>query len=442
MATAVVLCVLVTALGSSGATAQSALTSGITQQDIEVRDELIFAQESLLNVYRCMFGVDTQIVPGGCANGRPRHGTTGPGEFLGTPAQLDVDIRDEQAAALESLLNTYRCMFGVDTQIVPGGCADRSSPAPGEGVRVNMARATWSTGYVQAAIYRALLQDLGYEVSDPSETELDAVSFYTALAEGQFDFWTNGWFPQDTSRLEEAGLTGIAGPVGLLIPSGGLQGILVDRTTAEAHGITKWDDIGNNSEIAALFDLDGDGKADIMGCDIGWNCRLVINDTIAANGWQATIEQITATHADLFADSLDRLRMGEPILQFVWTPGPFTAKLIPGEDAIWLSVDNPLPSQQGTASLPAAQCPAQPCQTGFTPADIRVVARNDFLAANPTAAKLLELATIPEADVSRYILQYGDELANESNVKAAANEWIATHRAVVDRWMAAARAAG
>ena len=39
---------------------------------------------------------------------------------------------------------------------------------PGAGVSVRMARANWSTGYFQAEVYRALLEELGYEVSDPS----------------------------------------------------------------------------------------------------------------------------------------------------------------------------------------------------------------------------------------------------------------------------------
>ena len=36
-----------------------------------VRDTLIVAQESLLNVYRCRFNVDTQVVPNGCIQGNP-----------------------------------------------------------------------------------------------------------------------------------------------------------------------------------------------------------------------------------------------------------------------------------------------------------------------------------------------------------------------------------
>ena len=93
-----------------------------SSDDIAVRDGLIAEQESLLNVYRCMFGVDTGVVPGGCIDGRPALGSTEPGVFVGTPTWPDIAVRDGLIASQESLLNVYRCQFDVDTQIVPRGC--------------------------------------------------------------------------------------------------------------------------------------------------------------------------------------------------------------------------------------------------------------------------------------------------------------------------------
>ena len=39
---------------------------------------------------------------------------------------------------------------------------------PGEGVDVTAARANWSSGYFQAEMYKLLLEELGYNVSDPA----------------------------------------------------------------------------------------------------------------------------------------------------------------------------------------------------------------------------------------------------------------------------------
>ena len=67
------------------------------------------------------------------------------------------------------------------------------------GGEVTMARANWDSGYMQAAIYAQLIEELGHQVSDPAENTRDPNGFYPALATGQFDLWVNGWFPSTTS---------------------------------------------------------------------------------------------------------------------------------------------------------------------------------------------------------------------------------------------------
>ena len=104
-------------VGSAGAAAQ-------TVADAEARDRLIADQEALLNVYRCMFNLDTQVVPGGCLNGSPISPPQGPSQFSGTPTAQDVAIRDQLVADQEALLNVYRCQFSIDTELVPNGCQD------------------------------------------------------------------------------------------------------------------------------------------------------------------------------------------------------------------------------------------------------------------------------------------------------------------------------
>ena len=44
--------------------------------------------------------------------------------------QADVADRDALIQAQESLLNVYRCMFDIDTELVPGGCPDDDQPPP------------------------------------------------------------------------------------------------------------------------------------------------------------------------------------------------------------------------------------------------------------------------------------------------------------------------
>ena len=89
---------------------------------VGLRDRLIAEQEALLDVYRCRFGVDVGEVDGGCAGGSPAAPAAGPGSFAGVPSAQDVTVRDELIAAQEALLNVYRCGFDIDTELVPDGC--------------------------------------------------------------------------------------------------------------------------------------------------------------------------------------------------------------------------------------------------------------------------------------------------------------------------------
>ena len=64
---------------------------------------------------------------------------------------------------------------------------------PGKGETVKMGQATWDTGWFQAQVFKIRLEELGYEVKEP-ET-LNNVAFYIFSAQGDLDFWANGWFP-------------------------------------------------------------------------------------------------------------------------------------------------------------------------------------------------------------------------------------------------------
>ena len=77
--------------------------------------------------------------------------------------------------------------------------SERDEMSVGEGTTINMARANWSTGYFQAQVYKQLLEELGYTVSGPSEFELGPSLAYLAMAQGDFDFWVNSWYPYHVS---------------------------------------------------------------------------------------------------------------------------------------------------------------------------------------------------------------------------------------------------
>ena len=334
---------------------------------------------------------------------------------------------------------------------------------PGEGVSFTMARANWSTGYFQAALYRAMLQELGYEVSDPADLELGPSLAYLAMAEGDADFWVNSWYPGHNSWLANELPDGSEvgdhlSKVGAEMPAGGLQGFLITKSFAEKHGIATLDDLNGNPEAIAEYDaqdsVPGNGVADIFGCPESWTCDDIIQSQIAFSGWE-NIDQVLAGYDAMFAEAVAKANDGAPVVAYTWTPSSYITQLRPGDNVLWVGVEdvlddsNPLgrdggeewDQRPGTASLGADSCPDAAergtCQLGWVAADILVTARNDLLENHPAAAKLLEVVELNVVDVSlQVVAQEGG-----SSPEELAQQWIVDNREKVDGWLSEARAA-
>ena len=325
------------------------------------------------------------------------------------------------------------------------GSAEEVPQTPGDGVEVNMARANWSTGYFQAAIVEALLGELGYEVADPALSEVAPSEFFPSLAAGDVDLWVNTWIPSHNTFLEEPMSDGgtIANNVSLtggIVSGGAFQGFVIDVATAEAHGIEYLDDIADDPEMAALFDGNGDGTADLTGCNEGWGCNVLIDELITANGWEKSITQVVGDFDSLWAAEVDGHADGEPVLSYIWAPSAFVAQLVPGEDVFWLSVREDKGDSQEIA-LPPSQCPAQPCQLGLPLNEIMAAGNMAFFGANPAVERLVSVVGIPLTDIAVQNLRMLLGEDSEADVQQHATDWIADNRVVVDSWLDAARRA-
>ena len=334
---------------------------------------------------------------------------------------------------------------------------------PGAGVSVTMARADWSTGYMQAAIYKALLEELGYTVNEPAEMEMSPAAFFTALGEGQVDFWANSWYPGHAAwwnnELTDGQTVGDKiSVVGEEMMTGGLQGYLTNPSiVADYPGLTM-DQINNDPELVALYDqgdsTPGDGIIQILGCPESWTCDDIISENIEFAGW-SNIEQTKAGYDAMIAEAVGRAADGIPFIIYTWTPSAYVTQLIPGDNAMWLAIETDsvldgsitpeFDQRVDGVAVPAAlgleQCSADPCHLGWVAADIQVSANNEFLAANPAAHKLFELVQISVVDVALQNVLYTEGQDTTEDVNGHAADWIASHRDTVDEWLAAARAA-
>ena len=293
--------------------------------------------------------------------------------------------------------------------LVLSACATEEVEGP-----VKIARANWDSGYMQAAIYAALIEELGHEVTDPAAATLSPYSFYPALAAGQYDLWANGWFPLHNIYLEGENVTGQAvdlpiEPIGWQVDDGATDGLMIDKATADAYGITDMNGVAANR---GLFDADGDGKADLYGCNVGWGCETSINEQIADESWGSGVEQISGVYNELAQGVVDKVGAGDPALFYAWTPNWTNTVLVAGENAVWL-------------------------QSNVN--DIRAVANTDFLDDHPDIRRLLEVVAIPLSDIANQNSKMAAGEYSEADITADAEAWIAANRAKVDGWLAIAQ---
>lgn len=351
-------------------------------------------------------------------------------------------------AALGAVTAALFLLLAAGCAATPEEWAADLGPPEGQPTRdetVTMARADWDTGWMQAAIYQQLLEELGYEVADPSEETYAPETFYPLLARRDVDLWANGWFPLHTPFLERELVTGYrldlpVEPVGTQVAAGALQGYLVDMATAERLAITSMGDF-TRPEVAQAFDHDGDGRADLYGCNEGWGCNLTIAEHIDAHDWGASVEQVVGDYDELIAEVRERIDAGEPALFYTWTPNWTIEVLEPGTDVVWLE-SAPLPGQEAATSVSGLEgCAGEdPCELGWEVNDIRAVANSDFLDEHPTIRRLLEAVEIPQGDIAEQNSRMaGAERYTEEQIDDDAAAWIAENRSLVDQWLSAAR---
>jgi glycine betaine/proline transport system substrate-binding protein len=302
---------------------------------------------------------------------------------------------------------------------------------PGEGVKVRPVIQPLLEEMLQARVVFRALEDLGYTVADP--LEVLAQTAHLAVGAGDADFYTNSWNVLHDPFYQEAGGDKVMSKVGSLV-EGALQGYLVDKASYDS-GITDISQL-KDPAVAARFDADGDGKADLAGCVPGWGCERVIEHELTEYGLRDTVNHNQGEYNAIIADTIARYKNGKPVLYFTWTPYWVSGALVPGKDVEWLSV--PYTSLPDGAT---GNTEYNGKNLGFAVDSLRIVARNDFLQANPAAAKLFELAKIDINDISAQNKLIADGEDSSDAIDRHVTAWIKAHQAEYDGWLEAARAA-
>lgn len=305
---------------------------------------------------------------------------------------------------------------------------------PGEGISVTPIFPTIAEERFRGEIAIAGLEALGYDVKQPKETDYPAL--FLALSYGDADFTVHMWEHLHAAFYAKAGGDDVMTEVGDVMP-GVLQGFMIDKKTADAHHIKDVADL-KKPEIAKLFDSNGDGKADLTGCNPGWGCELIIEHQLKAYGLNDTVTNNRGSYFALMADTISRYQQGQPILYYTWVPQWISGVLVEGRDVVWL----PVPF----TSLPDGKNDVNTTFQGKNlgaPIDtVKAVLNKEFAEQNPAARTFLSKVRISTEDESAQNLRMQNGEKSLEDIKRQAQEWISAHQTEWDGWLKDARAAG
>ncbi|MDF2412783.1 glycine betaine/L-proline ABC transporter substrate-binding protein ProX [Aeromonas sp. 1HA1] len=285
----------------------------------------------------------------------------------------------------------------------------------------------------QTLLVSKLLGELGYDVKAAKEADYNVG--YASVASGDATFLTFNWNPLHKDKYEKAGGDAKFYRKGTYV-TGAAQGYLIDKVTADKYGITNIAQL-KDPKLAALFDSDGDGKADLAGCNPGWGCEMVINHQIKTYGLDNTVTHQQGNYAAIIADTITRYKEHKPVFYYTWTPYWVSGELVPGKDVVWLEVPyTALPEgRKGDTKL------ANGKNYGFEMNTMHIVANKAFAEENPAAAKLFAEMKLPinDINVQNGLMKQGQN--KPADIERHANAWIKGHEAQVNDWLTQARAA-
>ncbi|MDJ1181998.1 glycine betaine/L-proline ABC transporter substrate-binding protein ProX [Roseofilum casamattae] len=333
-------------------------------------------------------------------------------------------------------ISTTLLLGAIACQAPPsnGDRATETTDLPGAGISVQPGRSTVQGAHFQIIIINKALEQLGYTIKEAKE--LEPAPIFVAVGNADVDYIANAWEKIHTKYYENSGGDEKLIKAGVLVRDA-LQGYQIDKETAEKYNITSIEQL-NDPEIAKLFDTDGNGKANLTGCNPGWGCESAIEHHLDAYGLRDFIDHDRGQYFALMADTITRYESGKPILFYTWTPMWVGSILKPGTDTIWLSVPyTDLPEVQG--ELSENETTVDGTNLGFAIDRIRIVANKEFAEKNPAARKLFEVVQIPIEDINAQNRLLRDGENTPEDVDRHANEWIANNQELFDSWIETAK---
>jgi len=301
---------------------------------------------------------------------------------------------------------------------------------PGKGIVVRPTSGLETYGTFITEIVDIGLEKLGYEVK--GQKQLNVPAMHIAVSNGDLDFAGTHWEAAHQEFFDNNGGEEKLERLGTLV-SNSTMGYQIDKKTAEKYNITNLSQL-QDPKIAKLFDSDGDGKANLIGCTAGWICERIINHHLQVYGLENSVEQIQGDYSALLADALVRYRQGKPILFFAWKPHWFASVLREGEDVEWLNV--PFTSLVGTMeNFTEKETSLNGKNLGLPIDKVRILANKKFLETNPVAERFFEQIEIPIEDVNIQQEKVKNGENKPVDIRRHAEQWVTSHQGLFDNWL-------
>jgi len=304
---------------------------------------------------------------------------------------------------------------------------------PGKGVKIQMIKTNEAGELFQTLLVMKALEKLGYNVLPWQE--MSHPLMYVSLANGDADIFATHWEPLHSDYYKNGGGDAKFFKKGQY--STAAQGYLIDKKTAEQYNITNIVQL-KDPKLAKLFDSDGDGKADLIGCDPGWGCEAIIEHQLDAYGLRATLTHRQGSYAVLIADVITRFKAGQPVLYYTWIPLWPSSIMKPGKDTVWLEV--PFSALLGGRAGQDTTLPNGK-NLGFAMNTQHIVVSKAFAEKHPDVAKLAEIMQLPVADITAQNALMAQGQNTAADAWRHTDNWIKAHQQTFDGWIAQARAA-
>lgn len=287
----------------------------------------------------------------------------------------------------------------------------------------------------QTLVVTEILKKMGHEIEGIKDVNYDIAYQTIANNANSKDVYmlASVWDPIHNGKIEAVGGEAKVFKSSNFI-SNCAQGYLIDKKTADKYNIKYYNDL-KKPEIAKLFDLNGNGKADLTGCNAGWGCEKVIEHQLDAYDMRDSVEHNQGEYSALIANTLANYKTGKPILYYTWTPYWVSGKLVPGKDVVFLQVTHSANPNTASTKL------GNGADYGFNINHQKIAANASIKTNNKDIAKLFNIVEIDVNDISGQNMLMSNGQNKQKDIKRHVQSWLKKNSAKVDAWIKTAQAA-